>query len=831
MKKRILSAICAIAMLFGTVQTVFAADPIYTVNAQTNYDAYSDTYAVECYQYCTYDDGSGLKLNGDIYQGKHMTGSGYLNNYLIFKNMVFNSTGAGAIEVWTALDGDQSGLLEIRENGPDGTILATIPAYNNGSWTTPQKRIIEIADPSVFTGTKTLCIRWTNPIGNFYKFKFIGEWDRAEEPAISMRNAGDSTTDSISDAKTIIAGTKVVRNSNSADEKKGALILTQYNAAGSMIKKTVQEQSLPNGGGNQQWEIPDTKETDTTAVGAYFWKENGKKIYTKGTNKPFDYTSTAVASTSKIDAVVDGATVTVSGSEIDDKRVIIAVVPASYNATASIYSQAIQLYELPVTNGKYVYTYRMADGVATGDYKAFVFGDATTLEKQFKYTSPNEVYDILLYLSQTDKTDDEIIAKIKDNSGVFGVKSEFLNNMSATDKNIINTAIKNFYAQNPLSRIDVYDTWTNGLKNIILPQALISTIKTTTDVNCVVEILDTYADVLGIDTLPKYNDYKNGNKKQIARELMKTIDDNCVLSGFAQEFGEAVILGYFNSASSWGYIDEAICAYYAELPVSLTVYSRLLNSAKERFCNNFIDRDFASSADIVTLFNNLIPGYDTPENTTSDKYETLVITPSDEIYRYEIFVEKTEDPNDDFVVFDDLESVLWARRAILNMKYLGYVNGKTDTKFCPNDTITREEFTAILVRSFRLGESSPESLTFEDVDKNAWYAPFIATAVNYGIVNGVDDTHFGVGQNVTREQIAAMLQRAVAAVGKSIIPKKSLAAFIDSSYIADYAYPAVTELAKAEVVNGTGGGAFSPWKSATRAEAVVMISRLLENIK
>ena len=124
-----------------------------------------------------------------------------------------------------------------------------------------------------------------------------------------------------------------------------------------------------------------------------------------------------------------------------------------------------------------------------------------------------------------------------------------------------------------------------------------------------------------------------------------------------------------------------------------------------------------------------------------------------------------------------------------------------------------------------------DALEFADVDKSAWYAPYIASAKSCGVINGISDNTFGVGQNITREQIAAMLQRVVDSTGKTIIPQKTLAAFTDSAYISAYAYPAVIELAKANIINGVGKDEFAPKKSATRAEAVVMTSRLLKNIK
>lgn len=160
----------------------------------------------------------------------------------------------------------------------------------------------------------------------------------------------------------------------------------------------------------------------------------------------------------------------------------------------------------------------------------------------------------------------------------------------------------------------------------------------------------------------------------------------------------------------------------------------------------------------------------------------------------------------------------------------GYVNGKGNGCFDPNGYITREEFAAIVVRVFELGEGDPQDLGFTDVDKNAWYAPYIASLVKRGIVNGTDKNRFGVGEFITREQIASILKRAAQATYKNILPTAKNVAFSDSESISDYAYAAVYELARAGVINGKGEDLFMPKANATRAEATVMLHRLLQSM-
>ena len=75
-----------------------------------------------------------------------------------------------------------------------------------------------------------------------------------------------------------------------------------------------------------------------------------------------------------------------------------------------------------------------------------------------------------------------------------------------------------------------------------------------------------------------------------------------------------------------------------------------------------------------------------------------------------------------------------------------------------------------------------------------------------------------------------MLKRTVDVIPQKLLPFKGTIAFSDFAYISDWAYSSVMYLARAQIINGTGNDQFSPKKNATRAEAVVMIHRLLQNL-
>ena len=173
--------------------------------------------------------------------------------------------------------------------------------------------------------------------------------------------------------------------------------------------------------------------------------------------------------------------------------------------------------------------------------------------------------------------------------------------------------------------------------------------------------------------------------------------------------------------------------------------------------------------------------------------------------------------------FKDVDSVLWAKDAIADLYSKGIINGKSDSTFAPDDHILREEFVKMAV-SFLGLEVTNANTAFSDVDSGAWYAPYISAAVKAGIINGYSESIFGVGNYITRQDVAVILSRIAKLQGSSEI------AFADEADISDYAKEAVQVLSANGIINGSDG-AFMPKNNCTRAETAVMIHRLSKIMK
>lgn len=172
--------------------------------------------------------------------------------------------------------------------------------------------------------------------------------------------------------------------------------------------------------------------------------------------------------------------------------------------------------------------------------------------------------------------------------------------------------------------------------------------------------------------------------------------------------------------------------------------------------------------------------------------------------------------------FTDLDSVEWAKSAIVEFAANGFVDGKAEGVFAPNDKITREEFVKLVVNVFGFYNENAQC-TFADSASNDWHYSYIASAAEKGIVNGVSDTSFGVGEVVTRQDMAVILYRIANMVNLELTPDGEYIPFADEIHISDYAAEAVKELSKSGVINGAGNNSFLPLETATRAQAVKMI--------
>ena len=178
-------------------------------------------------------------------------------------------------------------------------------------------------------------------------------------------------------------------------------------------------------------------------------------------------------------------------------------------------------------------------------------------------------------------------------------------------------------------------------------------------------------------------------------------------------------------------------------------------------------------------------------------------------------------------LFVDLDNAAWARSHILQLHDRGIVSPSENYR--PFDNLTREEFVKMLVVLAQLDITGKP--TFVDVNGNEWFAPYLAAAQKANIVNGLEDGTFGVGSNITRQDMMVMAYRTVEIMNKTLITSNEAVQSPDFSEISEYAVMPITRLQQAGVISGMENGNIEPFGLSNRAQAAVVVCNLINAMK
>ena len=183
----------------------------------------------------------------------------------------------------------------------------------------------------------------------------------------------------------------------------------------------------------------------------------------------------------------------------------------------------------------------------------------------------------------------------------------------------------------------------------------------------------------------------------------------------------------------------------------------------------------------------------------------------------------------------------------------GITNGTSQTTFEPNATVTREMFLVMLFRAAginmekyhdtfpKVTDDEFHLIWFSDVQKDMWYTDVVCLAKELEITKGVEElrhdgevvlslARFGVGEPITREQMATLADRFMDARGHVALKaaESPAAAFADAAQVSDWAKDAVEAMRLAGILQGDEKSYVNPKAHATRAEAAAVVLRLMD---
>jgi len=155
------------------------------------------------------------------------------------------------------------------------------------------------------------------------------------------------------------------------------------------------------------------------------------------------------------------------------------------------------------------------------------------------------------------------------------------------------------------------------------------------------------------------------------------------------------------------------------------------------------------------------------------------------------------------------------------------VNGTAPGYYNPNGSLTRAEFSAMLVRGLGIDSSGAYDDVFRDVKEKDWFAKDVQTLYATGIIKGVTPTKFNPNSPLTRQQAAVILDRVLDHLHVEKHQSEILD-FIDEAKISEEAKPAVATMKALGIFSGKPGNYFDPHAKLTRADMAKVLQITLE---
>jgi hypothetical protein len=164
----------------------------------------------------------------------------------------------------------------------------------------------------------------------------------------------------------------------------------------------------------------------------------------------------------------------------------------------------------------------------------------------------------------------------------------------------------------------------------------------------------------------------------------------------------------------------------------------------------------------------------------------------------------------------------WSKTALESAVENGLLTG-ADGKLMPRDNLTRAQMAAVINRAF--GATGKASLNgYTDVASGAWYYDDMAKAVQMKTLRGSGDK-INPDSNITREEAFVVLARAFKLTGS---PETILEMFSDKSEISSWSEDGIASLVSAGYITGSNGRLY-PKQNITRAEFAQIMYNLLKH--
>ena len=184
--------------------------------------------------------------------------------------------------------------------------------------------------------------------------------------------------------------------------------------------------------------------------------------------------------------------------------------------------------------------------------------------------------------------------------------------------------------------------------------------------------------------------------------------------------------------------------------------------------------------------------------------------------------------NPDAWYYEVVYDILQVKNANGKSLMSGYADGSN--RFGATDPLTRQDFAIILYRLADEPEVPEMANPFTDTSEKGYYYTSVLWAKAENVIAGYDNGKFGVGDKITREQVATILYRFAKDYLKlETTEEGELSKFSDGTAISSWAKEALTWATGAGIITGKENGTkIDARGNAARAEIAAMILRFLE---
>jgi len=306
--------------------------------------------------------------------------------------------------------------------------------------------------------------------------------------------------------------------------------------------------------------------------------------------------------------------------------------------------------------------------------------------------------------------------------------------------------------------------------------------------------------------------------------------------GSVEWYSESTVVNMFNTMINKIQVYELVGKMQNVYGGTSEIYSKYFNLKNTDSIDKAVydNKPYSSLSGVYSIFSTAVENYNPPAGGSTGggggggggggviihagNKNSEEKTPTQNVEQNQAVEEKKQ-------VFVDVAPSFWGYEAIDALYKEGIISGVGNDEFEPNAPITREAFVKMIVEMIGMDVSN-ETDTFVDSDKSAWYSPYLAVAQKCDLVYGREDGSFGVGEILTRQDMAVLSARVIGTSERGETVK-----FADDSEISDYAKNSIEILCGLNIMSGIGNGNFAPKDTATRAQAAKVIYEISKIIR